>query len=270
MSSTLLRPADRDGTYSTQFGTGWRPDRPDQRDRLYLPTEHDTVALPAVVRLDETSQMPPVYNQLNLGSCTGNGSAAAVEYDLGLQGITEFTPSRLFIYYNERVLEGTVDQDSGAQIRDAVKALAKWGAPPETDYPYDVSQFTVKPSVQAYADATKFEALSYARVTSATSHWQSVLAAKHPIIIGFTVYQSFEDVGGDGVVPMPDLNEKPLGGHCVLVTGYQKINGKLYFRIRNSWGSGWADGGYCWMPAQYFKTPGLASDFWIVSSVGAV
>jgi C1A family cysteine protease len=248
-------------------GLGWKPDLPDMRDQLFLPRPVDTVALPAEVRLDETDAMPGVYNQGQLGSCTANGSGAAVEYDLRFQGLADFMPSRLFIYYWERYLEGTVDQDSGAQIRDAVKVLAKYGAPPESDYPYDIAKFTDKPTAQAIKDAAKTTATSYARVTSAVEHWKAALAAKRPIIIGFTVYESFEDIGANGIMPMPSMGESVMGGHCVLICGYAMINGQLYYRLRNSWGSGWADSGYCWLPATYITTPGLASDFWVVSTV---
>jgi C1A family cysteine protease len=105
-------------------GLGWRPDVPDYRDHEAVP---QFVQLPTEVRLDTTANMPPVYDQGQLGSCTANALAAAVEFDLRRQALTDFTPSRLFIYYNERVLERTVDEDAGAEIRDGAKTLHRLG-----------------------------------------------------------------------------------------------------------------------------------------------
>lgn len=114
---------------SPHGGYGWVRDMPDARDFLYAaPLIRFPQGLPAAV--DLRSECPPVYDQGQLGSCTGNGIAGAIEFDQHKQGTEEFTPSRLFIYYNERVIEGTVNQDSGAQIRDGIKAVATLGAPP--------------------------------------------------------------------------------------------------------------------------------------------
>src|SRR5437763_15228736 len=114
--------------------------------------------------VDLRAECPPVYDQGQLGSCTANGIGGAIEFDQRKQGTREFSPSRLFIYYNERVIEGTVSQDAGAQIRDGIKTVAKLGAPPETDWPYDISKFTQRPPTQAYSDAKQDLVAAYARV----------------------------------------------------------------------------------------------------------
>jgi C1A family cysteine protease len=224
-------------------------------------------AMPSTVSLRQ--QMPPVYDQGQLGSCTANSVGAVLEFnELRQKEGDAATPSRLFIYYNERAMEGTIAQDSGAEIRDGIKSVAQLGAPPETLWPYDITKFARKPPAAAYRAGVKHQAIRYARVSQATIAIQSVLAAGFPISFGFTVYESFEsDVGANGVVPMPQPDEKTLGGHAVVAVGYKTIRGQLYFECRNSWGPGWADQGYFWMPASYITSASLARDFWVIEQV---
>lgn len=251
---------------SSHGGYGWVRDLPDSRDFLYAaPLVRLAKGLPPSV--DLRPKCPPVYDQGQLGSCTGNGIAATIEFDQRKSGATEFMPSRLFIYYNERVMEGTVAQDSGAQIRDGVKSVATLGAPSETDWPYDIKQFAQKPPAKAYSDAKKDLVTSYARVAQNLSQMQGCLAEGYPFVFGFTVYESFEgnEVAKTGIVPMPSPGEHVMGGHCVVAVGYD--NAKRVFIIRNSWGAGWGIKGYCLMPYEYLLNPNLASDFWTIRSV---
>jgi C1A family cysteine protease len=249
----------------TQKRYGWRPDTPDMRDFLLAVEPVKTLPPTASLR----NQMPAVYDQGQLGSCTANSVGAILEFnELNQKEADAATPSRLFIYYNERVMEGTVSQDSGAEIRDGIKSVAQLGAPPETLWPYDISKFAKKPPAKAFREASKHEAIRYARVAQTTIALQNVLASGFPISYGFTVYESFEsNVGSDGIVPMPQPQETVLGGHAVVAIGYKTINGQLYFESRNSWGPSWGDQGHFWMPAAYVTSSSLASDFWVIEQV---
>jgi len=260
LAKLAIRRASRHGGY------GWVRDLPDARDFVYAaPLIRFPKGLPPSV--DLRTQCPPVFDQGQLGSCTGNGIAGAIEFDQHKQGNREFAPSRLFIYYNERVMEGTVSQDSGAQIRDGIKSVATLGAPPEKDWPYDIAKFAQKPPTKAYADAKEDLVTAYSRVTQDLLQMQGCLADGYPFVFGFTVYESFESdtVAKTGVVPMPSSGEKVLGGHCVVAVGYD--NSDRRFIIRNSWGTGWGMKGYCTMPYEYLLSSHLANDFWTVRSV---
>lgn len=227
------------------------------------------VVLPPSVSL--RSGMPAVYDQGQLGSCTANAVAGAVQFQQLRQGEAEggVVPSRLFIYWNERALEGTTGSDSGAMIRDGIKVVAKLGAPPESLWPYDVSRFAVKPSVDVFSAGLPFRALSYSRPYRTSYSLRKLLASGRPFVFGFTVFSSFESasVASNGIVPMPVVDtEEVLGGHAVLAVGYKWVDGHLYFEVRNSWSDGWGDHGYFWMPASYLLDQGLCSDFWDIKA----
>jgi len=177
-------------------------------------------------------------------------------------------PSRLFIYYNERVTEGTVGSDSGAQIRDGIKSVAKQGVCPETEWPYNPAKFAQKPPAKAYKDALLDRAVSYQRLVQDLNQMRGCLASGYPFVFGFTVYTSFESqaVAKSGHVPMPAPSEVQVGGHAVLAVGYDDSHQSMI--VRNSWGSGWGLKGYCTMPYAYLQQASLAADFWTIRLVG--
>jgi C1A family cysteine protease len=246
---------------------GWIPDLPDQRDHLFAAPPAVHAALPSAV--DLTPNCPAVYDQGQLGSCTANGIAAAIEFDQMKQALADiFTPSRLFIYYNERVIEGTVGTDSGAQIRDGIKSISQKGACHEDLWPYDITQFTTQPPDAAYADALKHVAVAYQRVAQDLTQMKGCLADGYPFVFGFSVYHSFEsqEVAQSGHAPMPAASEQLLGGHCVAAVGYDDAN--QWVKCRNSWGTGWGMQGYFTLPYAYLTQSNLSSDFWTIRVVG--
>ncbi len=250
---------------------GWIPDIPDHRDHLYGAPIRTLQTLPPSV--DLTAKCPAVYDQGQIGSCTANAIGAALEFDRMKQGLPDFMPSRLFIYYNERAMEHTTGSDSGAQIRDGVKSVGKQGDCPETEWPYDPSPaqdnklLTKRPTPQCYKDAKKYTAVQYQRIDQSLAQMKGCLAAGSPIIIGFTVYESFESsaVAQTGDAPMPGPGEQVLGGHAVLVVGYDDATSR--FRLRNSWGTGWGKKGYFTLPYTYLTDSNLSSDFWTINVV---
>jgi C1A family cysteine protease len=188
-------------------------------------------------------------------------------FDQAQAGGADFMPSRLFIYYNERAIEGTVGSDSGAMIRDGIKSVAKLGVCDEPTWPYDITRFTDQPPKQAYRDASKHQATVYRRVLGAVHQMQGRLASGYPFVFGFSVYESFmsEQVAKTGEVPLPTRGEQLIGGHAVVAVGYDDSIQR--FIVRNSWGSKWGMKGYFTMPYAYLTDPQLASDFWAIYSV---
>jgi len=243
---------------------GWHPDLPDGRDLLYQAPRRLAKALPA--KADLRPWCSPVEDQGALGSCTANALAGALEF---LENKARQAPfadlSRLFIYYNERVLEHSTASDSGAQLRDGVKSLAKLGVCKESLWPYAIACFAQKPGPACYKDAAKRVISAYHRILG-LQQLKACLASGYPVAFGFTVYASFESqaVAKSGIMPMPRPGEAVLGGHAVLACGYDDKAKRLL--VRNSWGPAWGMQGYFTMPYAYVQAPGLASDFWTITA----
>jgi C1A family cysteine protease len=185
------------------------------------------------------------------------------------QGLAAFSPSRLFIYYNERVMEGSVNEDAGAEIRDGMKSISVRGVCPETMWPYAVSKFSTKPPKKCFTEALRHQAIQYMRVGQTLDQLKGCLADGFPFVFGFTVFDSFESdrMAKTGMMPMPKKTEQNLGGHAVMAVGYSEA--KKRFLVRNSWGTDWALKGYFWMPYAYMTSSDLADDFWTLRTVEA-
>ena len=257
---------------------GWKKQKSDIRDyplNLMKAVRPLAVVLPPVVNLRRWCSY--VEDQEDLGSCTANAWAGILEYNENkhpIAGRKYFNLSRLFIYYNERLIEGTLDEDSGAYLRDGAKAVAKYGVCSEAGWPYITSQFTVKPTDKCYADALPNHIHSYysldANTPSATlNNLKICIASGQPFVFGFIVYDSFESdvVKNTGVMPMPNFQtEQILGGHAVMAVGYNDYEQR--FLVRNSWGKGWGlkgtNAGYFTMPYAFISNAAVASDFWTV------
>jgi C1A family cysteine protease len=252
------------------------PDLPDQRDFAYEAPHPAGVALPPLVDLRPNCP-PTVYDQGQLGSCTANAIAAAIEFDQIKQKTPEFMPSRLFIYYNERAIEHQITTDSGAQIRDGIKSVAKQGVCSENAWTYDdtnhnpqpcpTCKYAQKPPKLCYEAAKTHMVKAYQRLVPTLDRLKGCLASGYPFVFGFTVYESFEseEVAKTGVLPMPAPTEHTVGGHAVLAVGYD--DSTQQFIVRNSWGPGWGLAGYFLMPYAYPTNTNLADDFWTIQMV---
>ena len=212
--------------------------------------------------VDLRSKMSSVYDQGQLGSCTANGLCALIEYDK-----PGFMGSRLFLYYNERFMENTVNSDSGAYISDGIKSLQNNGICPEYEWPYDITKFTIKPPDVCYTDAIAHKATKVANIKQVLIHMKNSLTQNCPFVVGIAIYASFESdyVSRTGIINMPKPGEKLLGGHCVVCCGY--IEKTKRWIMRNSWGSSWGDNGYFYLPYNYLLKPNLCSDLWAIITV---
>jgi C1A family cysteine protease len=222
------------------------------------------ITLPSSVDLRQYAS--PIEDQGQLGSCTGNAIAGLIEL-IDRKNNKRLDVSRLFIYYEERVAEGTVYYDAGAYIRDGIKVVYKKGAPLETLWPYNIRKWSTKPTQSVYTDAAKRLVTGYQRCANFAAV-KNALAAGNPVVIGFDVYESFETdaVARTGVMPYPNVNtEQLLGGHAVALVGYDDAHN--WFIARNSWGTSWGDHGYFYMPYQVIQNASMSDDFWLISSV---
>jgi len=260
---TYTKPADKkvvNRTLDNKFSFQWQPDKLDTRDYRYTVTQKVSSNV-----VDLRSYCSPIENQGSLGSCTGQAIAGAIEL-LNKRNRKPTDVSRLFIYYYERLLLGTVNYDSGAYIRDGIKATNHYGASLESYWPYDIRKFKQEPISEAKTDALKRKVTRYERVLDFNGCIDA-LSNGYPVIMGFRVYDSFmsKNVAKTGIMPYPNTKrEKLLGGHAVLLVGYNKT--KKVFIARNSWGTNWGDKGYFYMPFDVIK-PNMSSDYWIIKSV---
>lgn len=265
------------------YGMGWLPDYPDFRDHTH---EHDSVKkklrqVKALTAKSTKAGSPgsadlrawcsPIEDQGNLGSCTANAGVGLVEYFERRAFGKHLDASRLFVYKATRDLMHWTG-DKGAFLRTTMKALVLFGVPPEEYWPYDIPHFDDEPPAFCYAFAQSYQAIEYYRLdppgttkSALLARIKQYLAAGFPSMFGFTVYDSIRQVGGDGKIPYPSSGEKVVGGHAIVAVGYDDaadVGGeKGALLIRNSWGSGWGDQGYGWLPYAYVES-GLATDWW--------
>lgn len=246
---------------------GWLPDLPDHRDFLYALRHPEARTLPPAV--DLRPLCPPVLDQGQLGSCTANALAGALGILEDKDKIQFQALSRLFIYYNERRIEGTVKTDSGAMLRDGIKSLAQQGVCAETQWPYQISRFAVRPTAACYKQGLGHTITVYERLET-LDDMKACLAEGFPFVYGFTAYESLESasVAKTGRVPLPQSGERTIGGHAVVAVGYEDAT--QHFVFRNSWGTGWGLKGYGLMPYGYLRNRNLSDDFWAVRRGGGL
>jgi len=250
---------------SAEHPRGWLPDVGGVRDKAFI--HHPRFSGTKIVAASDLRMlMPPVYDQGNLGSCTGNGCAAVLDYAhvFSSPDAKYFTPSRLFLYYGAREIEGSIGVDAGAQIRDVITVAVKKGAPPESLWPYTISKFAVKPTAAAYAQALKTQAL-HAYKCQRTDDVKRALSIRLPVVFGVPVYAAIEDLSwNNNTLPMPKRGERSIGGHCMTIVGHD--DAKALFIVRNSWGHSWGRAGHCFMPYAYWLKFQSQTDAWVIDN----
>jgi C1A family cysteine protease len=229
---------------------GWRPDKPDHRDLKFKPTGNP------LSKVDLRSKFPVAYEQGILGSSSAQAIASLLHFNSINK--TPFQPSVLFIYYNARVLGNNPGEDSGAEIRDCIKGIMRFGTCPEQYCPYIVSKFKTKPAQFAYSSIVPHYIESYLRIDQKLFDLKCCLSEGFPFVFGMSVYRSFDSKIGE--IEIPDLSERLLGGQAVCCVGYDD-NEKVFF-IRNSCGFDWGTEGYGTIPYDYVLNENLVSDFW--------
>lgn len=248
-----------------EFKSGWLPDPPDKRDFMW----QAPLTVPEVKYAKLRNYGIPIFDQKRLGSCVSQATVFADEYVRNHNDNRWlFQGSRLQLYYESRAMIGTIMVDSGSHIRDAFKVLNKTGLCPEYMWQYDDGpfKFRMRPHQKCYDSAKLHKSIAYARVPQTEAGIKSAIVAGYPVVFGFMVYKSMmtPEVAKTGLVPMPKDGEEPIGGHAVIIVGFDSE--KQLYIIRNSWGKGWGDNGHFYLPFDYVHDKDLADDFWVLYS----
>lgn len=248
---------------------GWKRDRPDARDFKFSIMRPTLLVLPPAASVEALE--PPIWDQGELGSCTGHGTCRVVQMARRKEGLPDIALSRLMAYYVGRELERTTALDEGAEIRDVIKGVARSGVCAETDWPYDVARFAEAPPSDAWTAALADCIKGYSKLdNSDLASLKRCIAGGDPFVFGFDVPEAFEgnEIATTGQMSGAAWDGRGVGGHCVVAVAYD--DGRQAFLIANSWGSGWGDPahpGHFWMPFS-FVTSSACSDFWHVSTTG--
>ena len=239
---------------------GTHPDIPDKRDHYFKPQLKKALPESADLR----PHFPPVYDQKKLNSCSANAIGAAVWYEARRAHPRVQSPSRLFIYYNERAKERKVAENAPVSLRDGYKSISRTGVCPESMWPYLTKKFRDRPPKPCYAAAEQERVIGYARVHRKADDLRACIASGHPFTLGISVHESFESerMKRTGRAAMPKRGERVLGGHAVVAVGYHDQSQR--FMLRNSWGKKWGLDGYFTLPYDYLLDENYAWDFWMI------
>jgi len=246
---------------------GIHPDIHDHRDFMFDPP--DRARRHAPLSVDLRPHCPPVFDQSRLNACSANAIASLIWYDEFAAGrLHTSAPSRLFIYYNERAAENLVARNAPVSLRDGYRSVIRHGVCREERWPYRIERFARRPPPRCYREAKDLRALSYLRIRREISFMRACLAIGRPFTVAIAVYESFmrPAVRKAGIIPLPRRGERLLGGHALLVVGYEQR--QRHFIVRNSWGVHWGIAGYAHMPDAYLEHPRLAWDAWMTWRVG--
>jgi C1A family cysteine protease len=210
-----------------------------------------------------------ISNQYSLGSCVANAVADSLEAQIiqrkGVAPSTLNDLSRLFIYWNARNLNNppTTDKDNGSKIRFAFDSVARYGVCSENTWKYDESKVLQRPSILAYREAVQNRIYKFYRITSTDENRflqiKQALSAKNPVVFGITINNSFKYINNDSVVL--DDGKGYIGGHAMVCMGWSE--NKKAFEVRNSWGTDWGIGGYCFIDKNYLINQ--AHDIWVAT-----
>jgi len=253
---------ERSGVKLSKYNLNYVFEPKDKRDKKFSAHFRVPVALPSNV--DLSSNWGIIYDQGDLGSCVANSVSYGIRFVRQVEKKSPFTPSRLYIYYYGRVIEGSpADEDTGLYIRDGYKSVATYSVCSENNWPYKVEKFAIEPSKAAQDAAKQHKTFNYLRVNQNENEIKACLASGYPISLGITVFESFmsDQVARTGIVPMPNVHsEQQVGGHAVTIVGYDDSTKR--FKLVNSWSDSWGDKGFFYMNYDFILDPEWCDDFW--------
>jgi C1A family cysteine protease len=258
---------DESNKSQIQTQLGYIKDKYDARDYIY---KANNFKWGFPLKFNLKGLMPPVLNQGNLGSCVSNAVSNVLRYtdikNKRTNNLNIKIYSRLFNYYNTRVLENSIFKDNGCQIRNAIKVINKIGSTDEKFWPYIITKFQDKPNKLSYDDAIKRKITKYRRVNQNQYDIKSCINLGYPIIIGILCFSSMFtiNVSKTGNIPYPKSDQQILGGHCIILVGYDDTT--QTYEFQNSWGTDWGNKGYGKIPYKFVENPNYATDFWMIEN----
>lgn len=223
----------------------------DHRDILY----RAVIPVQAVPRkYSRRIEMGPVRNQGSFGSCVAFASSGVKDNQERRECGSDIQTSPLYIYKRCKQLDGIPSQE-GTYPRIAMKVLTDYGVCPEQAFPYTSMSWPIMPNIPSDADkrALQYKIGAYASIGTIGEIKQAIVNSG-PVLGALVVYDNFMSPLPGGIIDMPKGNV--CGGHAVCVVGFSddmSANGHIgYLEIRNSWDKYWGDGGYCWIPYDFF------------------
>jgi C1A family cysteine protease len=216
---------------------------------------------------DLSTKMDFIYDQGSIGSCVSNSACWILRFHK-----MAIMPSRLYHYYYCRLFDyqqgdNRPNIDDGTTVQQSFRVLNKKGVCTENLYPYITSKQGLQPPKTLDKNASFNRVIQYAPVQQNIQSMKNLLKLGYPFSFGILVYQSFmtNAVTRKGLVPMPQSGERILGGHALTAVGYDDNTQMIKFV--NSWGRGWGNRGYGFIPYAYLENGSLSGDFWTMYRV---
>lgn len=254
------------------FKSGYKPSPTDPRDKVLDAPVLTEMAKLGAYGTDEwvIPEHTPVSDQGSLSSCVANAVCDALEVVLGVEDPGSVVQlSRLHCYWNARSYTQETGKDEGTFIRNAIDSLRTLGVCPEDAWPYVQSNVFAQPPIRAYQLSVDNKIEAYYRVVgdgkARCDTIEHALRSNHPVVFGAPVTDEFTKFFGKGDKVWPRVRTW-VGYHAMIVVGVRYVNGERQFRIRNSWGTSWGDGGHTWFSEDYMGSPEV-NDLWVLTRV---
>jgi len=231
---------------------GWKPGAKTIEGEMYFsPIGFGTLPEEFTLK-DKFTQ--PIQTQSHIPSCVAHAISSLIYYRMTRES------SRLFTYYNARLIEGSIGKFVGTTIESGIQTLSKWGWCDEANWEYNTNKCNIAPSSSLYVEAEQNKIANAKRLPRDLDVLKTALCSGDPFCLGFLVFEEFEGAEENGVVKLPKDTTSPMGGHAVLAVGYS--DSRQCILARNSFGPTWGDEGYLWIPYDYLTTEELSDDFW--------
>lgn len=212
-----------------------------------------------------------ILDQGATSSCVAHAFVNAIMIAEQRAGLSYIASAVLYPYYFARREEGNgpIVFDQGTFLRTCGEGLGKFGVCPAQYWAFSESSLKVnrRPDYKAMSEAHARAAGRYARIyeyaTDRVQAIKSALVSGHAVAFGTVVAESFLDSHGPLSITVPKVTERIAGGHAMCIVGWQTVDGETWFRVLNSWGNTWRDGGLVLMHEDYITSP-VTNDLHVV------